>query len=98
MGVLMSYFVYLLASETGVLYVGMTNNIKRRIYEHKCGKIEGFTAQYNVDRLVYFEQFGHVKSAIKREKQIKGWVREKKAKLIYSVNADWRDLAADWFS
>ena len=91
------YCAYILASRSGVLYVGMTNDIKRRVYEHKNHLVEGFTSKYLVDRLVYFEKFDSAEAAINREKQIKKWGREKKVKLIDSVNMKWYDLAADWY-
>ncbi|MCA9958890.1 MAG: GIY-YIG nuclease family protein [Anaerolineales bacterium] len=90
------YFVYILTSTSGTLYTGMTNNLARRVYEHKNKLIPGFTAQYNVHRLVYFEVFATPQEASAREKQIKGWVRRKKLALIESVNATWRDLSEDW--
>ena len=92
-----SYYAYILASRSGVLYVGMTNDIKRRVYEHKNHLVEGFTSKYLVDRLMCFESFDSAESAIKREKQIKNWSREKKVNLIDSVNSKWDDLAADWY-
>ena len=91
------YYAYILASNAGVLYVGMTNDIKRRVYEHKNHLVEGFTSKYLVDRLMYFEGFDRAELAINREKQIKKWGREKKVKLIDSVNSKWDDLAADWY-
>ena len=75
-----------MASESGTLYTGVTNNIKRRVFEHKNHKATGFTDKYNIDRLLYFETFGNPASAIKREKQIKAWRREKKISLIDSRN------------
>jgi putative endonuclease len=90
-----SCFTYILASKSRVLYVGVTNNIERRVFEHK-EKIEGgFTARYNVNRLVYFETYHDVRDAIAREKQLKGWRRERKIALIESVNPTWRDLSDD---
>ena len=90
------YFVYILTSKSGTLYTGMTNNLERRIYEHKNKLIDGFTKKYNVDRLVYYEVFGEVRDAIAREKQIKGWVRKKKIELIKSTNPKWLDLSEAW--
>jgi putative endonuclease len=86
-----------MSSKTGTLYTGVTNNIKKRVYEHKNHLIPGFTNTYNVNRLVYVETFGDALSAIAREKQIKHWRREKKVKLIDSTNPKWDDLAADWY-
>jgi putative endonuclease len=87
-----NYYVYILSSTNGVLYVGMTNDLVRRVAQHKQGQIPGFTKRYNVDRLVYFEHTHSADAAIAREKQIKGWVREKKAALIESRNPQWVDL------
>ena len=79
-----------------VLYIGVTNNLERRLYEHRNGLVDGFTKKYRVHKLVYFETTNDVKSAIAREKVLKGWKREKKNLLIESLNPDWRDLSADW--
>ena len=76
-----------------VLYVGVTNNLERRVYEHQSGLIEGFTQKYNVHKLVWYESCGDVKDAIAREKQLKGWVRSKKEALIRQMNPDWKDLS-----
>ena len=76
-----------------VLYTGVTNNLERRVYEHKNKLIKGFTAKYNVNKLVYFEYTSDVNSAIAREKQIKGWTRQKKNELIQSINPEWKDLS-----
>ncbi|HEX5872944.1 MAG TPA: GIY-YIG nuclease family protein [Longimicrobium sp.] len=87
-----NYYVYILASTNRVLYVGMTNDLVRRVSQHKRGVLPGFTKRYNVDQLVYFEHTHHVDAAIAREKQIKGWVRKKKVELIESHNPQWMDL------
>jgi len=92
------YYVYILANRSGTLYTGVTNNLERRVYQHKHKMIPGFTSRYNIDRLVYYENTSDVHAAIAREKEIKGWLRAKKVALIESVNRDWRDLAAHWFS
>ena len=92
-----NYYVYILSSKTGTLYVGITNNLQTRIYEHKNGLIEGFTKKYGVNRLVYFEQIEDVEQAILREKQIKKWRRNKKIELIKSTNFQWIDLSEDLF-
>ncbi|MCS6988038.1 MAG: GIY-YIG nuclease family protein [Chloroherpetonaceae bacterium] len=93
-----TYYVYILASKrNGTLYVGFTNDLKRRVYEHKTGAIEGFTKKYGVKRLVYFEETPDANAAIRREKQIKGWRRDKKIALIESSNPEWTDLSKDWF-
>lgn len=88
-----TYYVYILASKSRRLYIGVTNDLSRRIWEHKNKVVEGFTKQYNIDRLVYFEDTTDVKSPIEREKQLKGWRREKKISLIETINAAWDDLA-----
>jgi putative endonuclease len=85
-----------MASDSGTLYVGMTNSIYRGALQHKGGEIEGFTKQHGCDRLVYYESFDDVHRAIGREKQLKGWTREKKIALIESVNLRWQDLAEEW--
>jgi len=90
------YFVYILSSRTRVIYVEMTNDIDRRLYEHKNKLIEGFTTRYNVTSLVYYETFTDVNLAIAREKEIKKWRREKKDALIESMNPDWEDLSTKW--
>ncbi len=92
------YYVYILTNRSGTLYVGVTNDLLRRLYEHKHKLIPGFTKCYNIDRLVYYEHTPDVRAAIAREKQIKRWRREKKVVLIESKNRDWHDLAAGWFS
>ncbi|MBQ3499479.1 MAG: GIY-YIG nuclease family protein [Clostridia bacterium] len=79
-----------------VLYTGVTNNLERRIYEHKNGTVEGFTKRYNVHKLVWFDCTSDIYSAIEKEKQIKGWTRAKKNALIKEMNPTWRDLSDDW--
>ena len=91
------YCVYIMASKSRVLYVGITNDIRRRIWEHKNDVNPGFTSKYRIHRLVYFESFKYVGNAIAREKRIKGWVREKKVALIRSANPTWEDLSERWF-
>ena len=86
-----------MGSKTGTLYVGMTSDIKRRVYEHKSHLIPGFTNKYNIERLLYFDTISDPASAINREKQIKTWRREKKVALIDSVNPSWEDLSEDWY-
>ena len=91
------YYVYLLTNwNNRVLYVGITNNLERRVYEHKHKMIKGFTEKYNLKKLVYFEQTEDVISAITREKEIKKWRREKKNQLVNKVNAGWEDLSLRW--
>jgi len=92
-----SYYVYILTSDSGTLYTGVTNDLERRVYEHKNKLVEGFTKKYNVNRLVYFEETGDIDSAISREKQIKSWRRNKKITLVESMNPTWIDLSEDWF-
>lgn len=91
------YYVYIMASKSRTIYIGVTNNLKRRVYEHKNHLVEGFTKKYNCTRLVYYEETPDVNSAIVREKQIKGWARNKKVGLIESVNPVWQNLAEDWY-
>ena len=90
------YAVYIMASRTHVFYVGVTNDIERRVREHKQRLHEGFTACYNVDRLVWYEVWPYIRTAIAREKQIKPWRREKKIRLIESLNPTWQDLSEEW--
>jgi putative endonuclease len=90
------YFVYIVCSRTGTLYIGMTNSIYRRALEHKRGDVEGFASKYRCDRLLYYESFDDVHKAIGREKQLKGWIRAKKMALIDSKNPRWEDLAEKW--
>jgi len=92
------YFVYMVASNKNeALYIGVTNDLPRRVWEHRQGEVPGFTTKYHCSRLVYFESCGDVRSAIEREKQFKRWRREKKDKLVATMNPNWDDLAADWF-
>ena len=86
-----------MTNRSGTLYTGVTNNLVRRVYEHKHKLVEGFTKKYNITRLVYYETTEDVKAAIAREKQIKGWVRRKKIELIKSVNLEWKDLSVGWY-
>ncbi|MBO5713383.1 MAG: GIY-YIG nuclease family protein [Clostridia bacterium] len=87
------YYVYIITNKNKtVLYVGVTNDIKRRIYEHKNKLVDGFSKKYNLDTLVYYEYTSDITSAIEREKQIKGWIRAKKEKLITDFNENWDDL------
>ena len=91
------YYVYLMASYRRVLYVGVTSDLQRRVYQHKTkAHPESFTAKYNVNYLVYTEQFTDINDAIAREKQIKGWRRSKKTDLIEATNPNWRDLSLEW--
>lgn len=87
-----TYYVYILASKSRRLYIGVTNNLERRMFEHKNKITPGFTSHYNIDRLVYFETTNDITAAIEREKQLKGWRREKKVTLIQGLNPAWNDL------
>ncbi len=91
------YYVYIMSNKSRTLYIGVTNNLERRIYEHKQKIIPSFTSKYNITNLVYFELTNDVYSAIAREKQIKGWLRRKKVALIESVNPEWQDLSDGWY-
>ncbi len=92
------YYVYILTNKSRTFYVGVTNNLERRLYEHQHKLIEGFTKRYNITQLIYYEVFDDVRQAIVREKQVKDWRREKKIALIESLNPTWKDLSADWRS
>ncbi len=93
----MTYYVYILTNwNDKVMYIGVTNDLERRLYEHKNGLADGFTKRYNVHKLVCFEQTGDVRTAIAREKQLKGWSRDKKNALVEAVNPAWRDLSENW--
>lgn len=92
-----SYYVYIMSSKSKTIYTGMTNNLIRRVLEHKQKKTHGFTYKYNINKLVYFEATPDVRIAIAREKQIKGWTRAKKITLIESVNPEWKDLSVEWY-
>jgi putative endonuclease len=91
------FYVYLLASPSRCLYVGVTNDLLRRMHEHRTGAPCSFTGRHGVTRLVYFETTANISSAIAREKQLKRWPRWRKDRLIERENAGWIDLAADWF-
>lgn len=92
-----TYLVYILGSLSGTLYIGVTSNLRRRIWQHKNQVFPGFSATYGVDRLLYREKYSDIYRAIAREKQLKGWVRRKKIVLIMQKNPRWEDLAGDWF-
>lgn len=93
-----TFYVYIMGSKSGTLYVGMTSDIKKRVYEHKNHLMPGFTDKYNIDKLLYVETTGEPSSAINREKQIKAWKREKKVTLIETINFAWNDLSEDWYN
>ena len=88
--------MYILTSRSGTLYTGITGYLGRRIIQHKIDSIEGFTKKYQIHRLVYYESYQYVQTAIRREKQLKGWRRAKKIALIESTNPRWQDLAEHW--
>ena len=92
------YYVYIMTNHSRTLYVGMTNDLRRRVWQHKQKLIEGFTRRYNITRLIYYEETLDVRAAIAREKQIKGWLRKKKIALVESVNPGWKDLSEGWYS
>ena len=91
-----TYCTYIMASRSRVLYTGVTNDLARRVDEHKQGFVAGFTRKYRVTRLVYFEEFADIRDAIAREKEIKGWKRSRKLKLVETRNPTWADLAENW--
>jgi putative endonuclease len=92
-----TYYVYILASRSRTLYIGMTNDLMRRVQEHKQKLPPGFTTRYNINMLVYYESTNDVTQAIMREKQLKRWLRTKKVELIKSTNPEWKDLSTEWF-
>ena len=91
------FYVYIMASESGTLYVGFTNGLEHRVHQHKTGFYDGFTKWYQCHKLVYYEEHQYVLNAIDREKQIKRWRREKKEDLIRTINPQWRDLSIGWY-
>ncbi len=91
-----TFCVYIMSNRTRTLYIGVTSDLRRRVYEHKSRRTPGFTSRYAMDRLVYVEPANDALSAIEREKQLKRWRRSKKVALIESVNPEWRDLTIDW--
>lgn len=91
-----SYYVYIMTNRSQTLYTGVTNDLERRVWEHKRGEGGYFTSKYKLDRLVYFERFRYVNNAIAREKQIKGLLRLKKMQLIVAANPTWKDLSEEW--
>ncbi len=93
-----SYYVYIMTNKSRTLYTGVTNNLERRVGEHKSKAIPGFTSKYKITQLVYYEEGSDINVAIAREKQIKGWLRAKKIALIESINPEWRDLSDDWYT
>ena len=89
----MAFYVYIMTNRSGTLYVGVSNDLARRVQEHKTGHTQGFTSRYRMDRLVYFEKTSDINVALAREKQLKGWLRSKKVALIEALNPAWADLA-----
>ena len=92
-----SYFTYIMASRSRTLYIGVTGDLLKRVFQHKWREHQGFTARYNCDRLVWLERHQNVQRAIAREKELKGWSRSKKIALIESLNAAWVDLSRQWY-
>ena len=90
----MSAFIYILSSESRILYIGVTSSLERRMAEHQSGLTQGFAAVYGIKRLVYYEEFERIDDAIAREKQLKRWTREKKVALIETLNPEWNDLTS----
>jgi putative endonuclease len=91
------YYIYIMTNSSRTLYTGVTDDLVRRVYEHKNKLIEGFTKKYNITKLVYYETTSDVHAAIEREKQIKGWLRKKKIALIEVANPGWEDLSVRWY-
>jgi len=91
-----TYFVYVMSNKSRRLYIGITSTLITRVLQHKNKSLGGFTARYKFDMLVYYEEFSEVLEAIAREKELKGWVRDKKLRLILSENPHWADLSAEW--
>jgi len=91
-----SYYVYILGNGKGTLYVGVTSDLEQRIYQHKTKAVKGFTAKYNINQLLFFEEFSSVYEALDAEKRIKGWMRKKKLALIREANPKFKDLSEDW--
>ena len=94
-----NYYTYMITNKTNrVLYTGVTNNLERRMIEHKKGLVDGFSKKYNLTKLVYYEDCSDIKAAIEYEKKIKGWLRAKKNALVEARNPEWKDLSHDWLS
>ncbi len=91
------YYVYIMTNNSRTLYTGVTNNLERRVYEHKNKLVAGFASKYNITMLVHYEETNDVQEALVREKQIKGWLRSKKVTLIEAENPEWKDLSLDWY-
>lgn len=93
-----TYYMYILGNGRGALYVGVTNDLERRLYEHKRKQVDGFTRRYAIDQLLYFQEFPLAQEAIDAEKRIKGWTRKKKLGLIREMNPTFEDLSKDWLT
>jgi len=93
-----TFAVYIVASRSRTLYIGVTNNLRRRILQHKSKRIPGFTSRYNCDRLVWFANFQYIDQAVATEKKLKGWLRARKIALIEENNSTWQDLSANWYT
>ena len=91
------YYVYIMTNKSRTLYVGVTNDLQRRVYEHKHKLIEGFTSKYNITKLAWYETYPDIQQAIEGEKRLKGWLRSKKIALIESHNPNWEDLSQRWY-
>jgi putative endonuclease len=91
------YYVYIMTNKSKTLYTGITNDLLRRVYEHKQKLVPGFTSKYNITKLIYFNETSDVNEAIALEKKIKGWTRAKKIALIESQNPEWKDLSQGWY-
>lgn len=90
------YYVYIMTNKSKTLYTGVTNDLVRRVLEHKQKRIPGFTSKYNISKLVFYDSFSDIRDAIEAEKKIKGWLRQKKSTLIESNNPEWKDLSTTW--
>ena len=93
----LTFFTYIMTSRSHTLYIGVSGNLRKRVFEHKWREHDGFTEKYNCDRLVWFESYQDIQQAIEREKQLKRWRREKKIQLIEATNPAWVDLSRDWY-
>ena len=94
----MQFYVYMLTNwDDSVIYIGFTNNLERRLYEHRNHLVDGYTKKYNVHKLVYYEYTNDVYAAMEREKQLKGWTRKKKNALVQKMNPEWKDLSLEWY-
>ena len=92
------YYVYIITNKKeGVLYIGVTNDLERRMFEHKHKLVKGFSEKYNLNKLIYLERYQYINDAIKREKNLKKWKREWKIKLIIEENPNWEDISKNWF-